>query len=130
VLEDEAARERSAYDEPPFVGHPVMRRTERDEEIRIVSAAVGAGVRVVQIQEGRVPAAGHGAAMLVARDHGAPRRRRDLLRGSRGPRGIHAPDVLRVAHRDLDGDLVDAHMLAARTLRRRATALAHVSATW
>ena len=57
----------------------VMGRADRDEIVRAVAAAFGARHDVMQIQEGGVAAARHAAATLIAAQHSAPERRRNVL---------------------------------------------------
>ena len=61
----------------------VMSSAQRQEVRRLVAAAFGAGLDMVDVDERRVGAARGATAALVAREHGATQRRRDALFGAR-----------------------------------------------
>jgi len=58
-------------------------RGAQDQEVRrFIATAFCAWPHVVHVDEGRVGAARHRAALSVAREHGAPQRRRHALSGA------------------------------------------------
>src|SRR5689334_14752121 len=65
------------------VQRAVMGRAQRDEIVRAMAATFGARSDVMQIQKGGVPAAGDATAPLIAAQHRAAQRRRDVLLGAR-----------------------------------------------
>jgi len=60
-----------------------MVRRAQDQEVRgFMATAFGAWLHVVNVHERRVGASRHRAAVSVAREHGAPQRRRHALSGT------------------------------------------------
>jgi hypothetical protein len=82
VLETKALRRRAGDDDLTVVHRAVMGRTEHDEVICVVLAAVRAGLDVMHVDEGRVPAPGDDAAALVAAEHVSADRGRYCLCGA------------------------------------------------
>jgi hypothetical protein len=62
----EPARHAAVDEQPTVMQRPVMRGTQHDELVRVVVAAFGPGFQVVNVDEGRVSAAGYDARAGVA----------------------------------------------------------------
>jgi hypothetical protein len=66
------ARRRAAFDEEhSAMGSLVMHAAQGEQMFDLVPATFGAQIEVMQIEEARIPAAGHAAAPVVAQQHGA-----------------------------------------------------------
>jgi hypothetical protein len=96
---------------------------ERDEELRVMGAAVGASLDVMNIDD-RVAAAGHRAASMVASDDQAADGGRDGLGGARRCRAVEPTDLLGVAAGRFHRLRLDSDWLAAAMLDRRAALFA------
>ena len=145
VLKAKTRRWNTSDAEPTVVHGAMMGRAERHEVISVVTAALGAQVEVMHVDEGGVPAAGDDAAAFVAAEDATAERWRDclgcaVLRCSVGDarlwvthvgprwrawgrrigardRPLHVTDVLRVTARHLDDRSVDFKPFAAGVLK-------------
>ena len=73
----------AAYDhERAFVQRAVVRAAERDQILGVVTAAVGARLQMVNINERAVRTPWHSAAVPVSPEHTTPHRWRDVLRSA------------------------------------------------
>src|SRR5690606_10007482 len=97
VLEGEAARVGAADDERTHVGGSVVGAAEGDKVVRLMVAAGGAAIDVVDVDEGGVTAARDGAPAVMAPDDGSLGGGRDGLLGSAWGWEVDAAELLGVA---------------------------------
>src|SRR5213078_1108979 len=103
-----------------------MTMTAAQDEVRcIVTAAIGAMGDMVQLEASRGAAAIDAATAAVATPYEPRDARRDVLIRPLGRGAIDRADVLRVAHRAVDGRRLDRDLHAAAFLPALPAALAH-----
>ena len=126
VREREAGRVGSRDHERTHGGRGVVPMAEGNELRRIVIAAVRAPQRVMQLEPRRMTTPRYRAAFPMTERDVASSPRRHRLRGSRHhTRLVDPTDVLRVALRDLERDLVDNHVVGAGPPSRCVAAFAN-----
>jgi hypothetical protein len=124
VSESQGLADRAFNDERPSMHRPMVGATERDELIGVVPAALGARYQVMQVDVGRVPAARHHAAPVIASQHVPADSWRDGLGRARQGGRMDAPvgvdrllveptELLSIAGRHLDDLGLDLDGLAA-----------------
>jgi hypothetical protein len=82
MLEAESAIALEVDEQLAAMDGSMVRRAQDQEVRRFMATAFCAWLHVVHVDEGRVGAARHRAAVSIAREHGAPQRRRDALSGA------------------------------------------------
>src|SRR5690606_19155305 len=95
-----------------------------DEVVRLMVAAVGAAIEMMDVDEGGVTAAGDGAPAVVAPDDGSLGGGRDGLRGSAWRREVDAAELLGVALGAFDADFVGDDLFTCCLLGRHSAAVA------
>lgn len=80
MAESKPGRNAALYAELAHVNGAVVGRAQNHESVRVMVAAVGAQVHVVNVHEYSVLAAGHDAASAVTAHHFAPHCWWDVLR--------------------------------------------------
>lgn len=84
VPKNEPSSPRSRHHQRSVMNRSMVNATQRDQVLRTMLAAIGMRFEVMNVDEGRVPAAWHPAAMLVSPQHAAPNGGRDPLRSAGG----------------------------------------------